>query len=143
MEKKNEWIASEKKNFGKAGTAYDFKDYNYEIGDTQIKEKEKRKETLGTTINAKAMSLLGNAEEKVNQVMFLTKTFSALNWKRKDRNLRKISNNCLMQSKNWIVKRNEKLSKRIAVLMMISITFSHRYSRELMLDLFHRKAHLF
>ncbi|VDD92839.1 unnamed protein product [Enterobius vermicularis] len=68
LEKQHKWISDEKRHFGRALSAYDFSNYSMEIGMKALAEKKKRKEFLENTINAKAMHMLGTAEEQCRQV---------------------------------------------------------------------------
>lgn len=68
LEKHHKWINDEKRHFGKVGSTYDFTGYTMDIGMKGLDEKKKRKEFLESTINAKAMHMLGTAEEQCRQV---------------------------------------------------------------------------
>lgn len=73
LEKKHTWISEEKHHFGRSGTAYDFEGYSLERGRKEIEERTARKQQLERSINAKAMNMLGTAEEQVN--VFATQNF--------------------------------------------------------------------
>lgn len=70
LEKQHKWIAEEKHHFGRAGTAYDFTDYSIEKGNKELEERTARKHVLERSINAKAMNMLGTAEEQVHLLLY-------------------------------------------------------------------------
>lgn len=55
----------EKHHFGQTGTAYDFSDYSIQKGQKELEDRTTRKHALERSINAKAMNMLGTAEEQV------------------------------------------------------------------------------
>lgn len=55
----------EKHHFGQTGTAYDFTDYSIQKGQKELEDRTTRKHALERSINAKAMNMLGSAEEQV------------------------------------------------------------------------------
>lgn len=65
LEKQHSWIVEEKHHFGQTGTAYDFTDYSIEKGQKELEDRTNRKHALERSINAKAMNMLGTAEEQV------------------------------------------------------------------------------
>uniref|UniRef100_A0A1I8EKE5 Structural maintenance of chromosomes protein n=1 Tax=Wuchereria bancrofti TaxID=6293 RepID=A0A1I8EKE5_WUCBA len=68
LEKQHSWIMEEKHHFGQAGTAYDFTDYSIEKGQKELEDRTTRKHALERSINAKAMNMLGTAEEQCRQL---------------------------------------------------------------------------
>uniref|UniRef100_A0A0N5AQ25 Structural maintenance of chromosomes protein n=1 Tax=Syphacia muris TaxID=451379 RepID=A0A0N5AQ25_9BILA len=68
LEHRYKWITDEKRHFGKPGSMYDFTEYSMDSGVKALDEKKKRKEFLENTINAKAMHMLGQAEEQCRQI---------------------------------------------------------------------------
>ncbi|MCP9262000.1 Structural maintenance of chromosomes protein [Dirofilaria immitis] len=68
LEKQHSWIMEEKHHFGQTGTAYDFADYSIEKGQKELEDRIARKHALERSINAKAMNMLGTAEEQCRQL---------------------------------------------------------------------------
>ncbi|KAH7722718.1 Structural maintenance of chromosomes protein 2 [Aphelenchoides avenae] len=64
LEKKHPWIVQEKEDFGVQGGVYDFTGYGLESGKQELEGKKEKFKELGSRINAQAMQMLGNAEEK-------------------------------------------------------------------------------
>uniref|UniRef100_A0A914IB66 SMC hinge domain-containing protein n=1 Tax=Globodera rostochiensis TaxID=31243 RepID=A0A914IB66_GLORO len=69
LEKTHSWIAEEKQRFGVDGSAYDFRDYSYEIGKRELDERKARTKELLRTVNPKAMDSLGTAENELNELL--------------------------------------------------------------------------
>ncbi|XP_029859166.1 structural maintenance of chromosomes protein 2 isoform X2 [Aquila chrysaetos chrysaetos] len=64
-----EWIASEKALFGQPNTAYDFKINNPEEASQKLLKLQEKKEKLGIKVNARAISMLAETEERYNDLM--------------------------------------------------------------------------
>ena len=85
------WISEEKKYFGQANTAYDFKANDPKEAGRRIQKLQEKKDKLSKSVNMRAMNMLGKAEEQVgllHQQMFhrfiyiLLKTFYSIQCKR-------------------------------------------------------------
>ena len=59
------WIADEKKYFGHANTAYDFKANDPRQAAKRMEKLQETKDKLAKSVNMRAMSMLGKAEEQV------------------------------------------------------------------------------
>ncbi|VDK87782.1 unnamed protein product, partial [Litomosoides sigmodontis] len=68
LEKQHSWIMEEKHHFGQIGTTYDFTDYSIQKGQKELDDRTARKHALERSINAKAMNMLGTAEEQCRQL---------------------------------------------------------------------------
>ena len=66
MLQRYEWIADEKKYFGQAKTAYDFKANDPKEAGRKIQKLQDTKDKLGRNVNMRAMNMLGKAEEQVS-----------------------------------------------------------------------------
>ncbi|MEE6507885.1 hypothetical protein FKM82_017223 [Ascaphus truei] len=64
-----EWIAADKHIFGQANTAYDFKTNNPKEAGQRLHKLQEKKEKLGRNVNARAMNMLTQAEERYNDLM--------------------------------------------------------------------------
>ena len=64
-----EWIAEERKFFGQANTAYDFKATDPKEAAKRIQKLEGTKDKLEKTVNMRAMNMLGKAEEQYQELM--------------------------------------------------------------------------
>ena len=71
MLRKYLWITEEKKYFGVANTAYDFKANKPKDVHQRIGKLTETKDKLSKTINTRAMNMLGKAEEHVSYRSFL------------------------------------------------------------------------
>ena len=60
------WIESERKFFGKANTAYDFKAHDPKDAESRLGQLEQQKTKLARTVNMRAMNMLEKAEERVS-----------------------------------------------------------------------------
>lgn len=60
-----DWIADEKKYFGKPNTAYDFKENDPKECERRIQKLTDTKDKLAKSVNMRAMNMLGKAEEQV------------------------------------------------------------------------------
>ncbi|XP_072373418.1 structural maintenance of chromosomes protein 2-like [Scyliorhinus torazame] len=69
MLKEYEWITSEKHLFGQTNTAYDFKANNPKEAGQRLQQLKEKKDTLGKTVNVRAMNMLSQAEERYNDLM--------------------------------------------------------------------------
>ncbi|XP_078427314.1 structural maintenance of chromosomes protein 2 [Cetorhinus maximus] len=69
MLKEYEWITSEKHLFGQANTVYDFKANNPKEAGQRLQQLQEKKDTLGKTVNVRAMNMLSQAEERYNDLM--------------------------------------------------------------------------
>ena len=59
------WILEEKKYFGHANTAYDFKANDPKEAGRRIQKLQETKDKLSKSVNMRAMNMLGKAEEQV------------------------------------------------------------------------------
>jgi structural maintenance of chromosome 2 len=66
---KHEWIATDRQYFGKANTAYDFGANNPDTVSRRLTKLEEQKEKLSKSVNMRAMNMLGQAEEKYNDLI--------------------------------------------------------------------------
>ncbi|XP_013399508.1 structural maintenance of chromosomes protein 2 [Lingula anatina] len=64
-----EWIADEKKYFGQANTAYDFKANDPKEAGRRIQKLQETKDKLSKNVNMRAMNMLGKAEEQYNDLI--------------------------------------------------------------------------
>ena len=62
---KYSWISEEKKYFGQANTAYDFAQQNPKEAGKRMEKLTETKDKLSKSVNMRAMSMLGKAEEQV------------------------------------------------------------------------------
>ena len=69
MLKKYAWISSEKEYFGVPNSAYDFSVMDEATLRSKIGTLAKEKEKLTNNVNMRAMTMLGQAEEKYNELM--------------------------------------------------------------------------
>ncbi|XP_033737632.1 structural maintenance of chromosomes protein 2-like isoform X2 [Pecten maximus] len=60
----HQWIMDEKKYFGKANTAYDFKANDPKEAERRIQKLMETKDKLSKSVNMRAMNMLGKAEEQ-------------------------------------------------------------------------------
>ncbi|XP_074652125.1 structural maintenance of chromosomes protein 2-like [Tubulanus polymorphus] len=63
------WIADERKYFGQADTAYDFKANNPREAGQRIKKLQETKDKLAKNVNMRAMNMLGKAEEQYAELI--------------------------------------------------------------------------
>ncbi|EJW87496.1 hypothetical protein WUBG_01595 [Wuchereria bancrofti] len=96
----------EKHHFGQAGTAYDFTDYSIEKGQKELEDRTTRKHALERSINAKAMNMLGTAEEQCRQLE--AKMEQLMNDKAK---LLDAIEKLDIKKKNEIIKAHEKVNR--------------------------------
>ncbi|VDN89119.1 unnamed protein product [Brugia pahangi] len=106
LEKQHSWIMEEKHHFGQAGTAYDFTDYSIEKGHKELEDRTTRKHALERSINAKAMNMLGTAEEQCRQLE--AKMEQLMNDKAK---LLDAIEKLDIKKKNEIIKAHEKVNR--------------------------------
>ena len=66
---KYEWISDDRKFFGQPNTAYDFKANNPKEAEKAIQKLEETKNKLEKSVNMRAMTMLGKAEEQYNDLM--------------------------------------------------------------------------
>uniref|UniRef100_H2YJF4 Structural maintenance of chromosomes protein 2 n=1 Tax=Ciona savignyi TaxID=51511 RepID=H2YJF4_CIOSA len=66
---KHEWIANEKSLFGRQSSPYDFEANPPKEASRRLEKLKERQEKLSTSVNMRAMSLLGKAEEKYNELI--------------------------------------------------------------------------
>jgi len=59
------WILEERKYFGKANTAYDFKANDPKEAARRMHKLQETKDKLSKSVNMRAMNMLGKAEEQV------------------------------------------------------------------------------
>jgi len=59
------WILDEKRYFGHANTAYDFKTNDPKEAGRRIQKLQDTKDKLSKSVNMRAMNMLGKAEEQV------------------------------------------------------------------------------
>lgn len=64
-----DWISDEKKYFGQANTAYDFKVNDPKESERRIQKLQDTKDKLAKNVNMRAMNMLGKAEEQYNDLM--------------------------------------------------------------------------
>ena len=69
MLEKYEWISDDRKFFGQPNTAYDFKANNPKEAGKAIQKLEETKNKLEKSVNMRAMTMLGKAEEQYNDLM--------------------------------------------------------------------------
>ncbi|XP_078071448.1 structural maintenance of chromosomes protein 2 [Mustelus asterias] len=69
MLKEYEWIISEKHLFGQSNTVYDFEANNPKEAGQRLQKLQEKKDTLGKTVNVRAMNMLSQAEERYNDLM--------------------------------------------------------------------------
>uniref|UniRef100_A0A915PWC6 Structural maintenance of chromosomes protein n=1 Tax=Setaria digitata TaxID=48799 RepID=A0A915PWC6_9BILA len=106
LEKQHNWIMEEKHHFGQTGTAYDFTDYSIEKGQKELEDRTTRKHALERSINAKAMNMLGTAEEQCRQLE--AKMEQLMNDKAK---LLDAIEKLDIKKKNEIIKAHEKVNR--------------------------------
>lgn len=63
--KRYDWIVDEKKYFGQQNTAYDFETNDPKEAQRRIQKLQETKKKLSTSVNMRAMNMLGKAEEQV------------------------------------------------------------------------------
>ncbi|XP_014675527.1 PREDICTED: structural maintenance of chromosomes protein 2-like [Priapulus caudatus] len=64
-----DWILEERKYFGQADTAYNFEKNNPKEASKKLQKLQETKERLGKTVNMRAMTMLGKAEEQYQDLM--------------------------------------------------------------------------
>ena len=64
------WILEEKKYFGQANTAYDFKANDPKEAARRMHKLQETKDKLSKSVNMRAMNMLGKAEEQVGHLCF-------------------------------------------------------------------------
>uniref|UniRef100_H2YJF8 Structural maintenance of chromosomes protein 2 n=1 Tax=Ciona savignyi TaxID=51511 RepID=H2YJF8_CIOSA len=69
MLEEHEWIANEKSLFGRQSSPYDFEANPPKEASRRLEKLKERQEKLSTSVNMRAMSLLGKAEEKYNELI--------------------------------------------------------------------------
>ena len=69
MLEEHEWIHDDRKFFGQANTAYDFKATDPAEAGRRISKLEGTKEKLSKSVNMRAMNMLGKAEEQYNDLL--------------------------------------------------------------------------
>lgn len=69
MLEEHEWIHDDRKFFGQANTAYDFKATDPAEAGRRISKLEGTKEKLAKSVNMRAMNMLGKAEEQYNDLL--------------------------------------------------------------------------
>ena len=69
MLEEHEWIHDDRKFFGQANTAYDFKATDPAEAGRRIQKLEGTKDKLGKSVNMRAMNMLGKAEEQYNDLL--------------------------------------------------------------------------
>ncbi|KAL3994489.1 RecF/RecN/SMC N terminal domain family protein [Acanthocheilonema viteae] len=106
LEKQHSWIVEEKHHFGQTGTAYDFTDYSIQKGQKELDDRTTRKHALERSINAKAMNMLGTAEEQCRQLE--AKMEQLMNDKAK---LLDAIEKLDIKKKNEIIKAHEKVNR--------------------------------
>ncbi|CAG9531598.1 unnamed protein product [Cercopithifilaria johnstoni] len=106
LEKQHSWIAEEKHHFGQTGTTYDFTDYSLQKGQKELEDRTTRKHALERSINAKAMNMLGTAEEQCRQLE--AKMEQLMNDKAK---LLDAIQKLDIKKKNEIIKAHEKVNR--------------------------------
>jgi len=69
MLKEHSWILDEKKYFGQANTAYDFKANDPKEAGRRVQNLQEKKDKLSKSVNMRAMNMLGKAEEQVRLLL--------------------------------------------------------------------------
>ncbi len=69
MMEKHEWISVDRRFFGEAGSAYDFKATDPKEAAKRIQRLEENKEKLEGNVNMRAMTMLDKAEVQYNDLM--------------------------------------------------------------------------
>lgn len=69
MLEEHEWINEDRKFFGQANTAYDFKATDPADAGKRIQKLESTKDKLSKSVNMRAMNMLGKAEEQYNDLL--------------------------------------------------------------------------
>jgi structural maintenance of chromosome 2 len=69
LTEKHSWIETERKFFGKANTAYDFKAHDPKDAESRLGQLEQQKTKLARTVNMRAMNMLEKAEERYQDLM--------------------------------------------------------------------------
>ena len=64
-----EWIADDRKFFGQPNTAYDFKANDPKEAGKSVRALKEKKEKLEKSVNMRAMTMLGKAEEQYTDLM--------------------------------------------------------------------------
>ena len=68
---KHHWIADERQYFGKANTVYDFNANDPKEASRKVQKLEQTKDKLSRSVNMRAMTMLGKAEEQVGMARHL------------------------------------------------------------------------
>ncbi len=64
LEKEHEWIEDERDNFGRQGTAYDFKSQNMAECKSSLRNITERFQGMKKKINQKVMNMIDSVEKK-------------------------------------------------------------------------------
>ena len=67
MLKQHKWIVDEKQYFGQTGTSYDFTASDPKEAGRRATKLEAMRDKLSRSVNMRAMTMLGKAEEQVTQ----------------------------------------------------------------------------
>lgn len=68
LQQEYDWIETEKSLFGTSGSPYDFKANPPKEVSRRLEKLKETRERLSQSVNMRAMSLLGKAEERVSSV---------------------------------------------------------------------------
>ncbi|PSS05295.1 RecF/RecN/SMC N terminal domain-containing protein [Coniella lustricola] len=74
MEEEHEWIADEKENLGRAGTAYDFRNHNIAECKATLRNLTDRFQGMKKKINPKVMNMIDSVEKKEVALKHMMKT---------------------------------------------------------------------
>ncbi|KAG9231738.1 hypothetical protein BJ875DRAFT_107372 [Amylocarpus encephaloides] len=74
MEKEHEWIATEKDNFGRTGTPYDFNGQNITENKSTLRNLTERSQGMKKKINPKVMNMIDSVEKKEVSLKNMMKT---------------------------------------------------------------------
>ncbi|KAG0712441.1 Structural maintenance of chromosomes protein 2 [Chionoecetes opilio] len=125
----HEWIAEDRKFFGKPNTGYDFNSNDPVEAGRRITRLEEAKSKLSKNVNMRAMNMLGKAEEQYNDLMRKITSYipSSLTFSLQYNDLMRKITSYIPSSLTFSLQYND-LMRKITSYISWSLTFSLQYN---------------